>query len=685
MFFVVQRIYFFCTDFTLEIKTHSYDLTTMCGIFGLWHLDNKSIAPATIQRATNLLRHRGPDDEGYLLVDTAKNCVSSYGGNDTMPELQLPRLDHAAGQSFNLAFGFRRLSILDLSPAGHQPMASADRRHWIIFNGEVYNYLELRSELAGYGHQFRTHSDTEVVLAAYRQWGHECLTKFNGMWAFAIWDTQHHELFCARDRLGVKPFYYHLNRTQFVFASEIKTILAATSDLGQINHPHLANFLLTGLLDHNDQTFFAPIKALPPAHYLRINAKTTTPAPQRYWDVNVEEIKTKYDYAKPETTLLNLLQDSVRLRLRSDVPVGTCLSGGLDSSAIVALASKMLPHSINSFSSIYSQAGYSEEKYIHLVAQANKTHSHFTSPDSEKFFTLLKKIIWHMDEPAAGPGIYSQWFVMELAQQSVTVLLDGQGGDELFAGYAPYLPLHLAALGRKIFRERRLDLLGRFFQDSSVILRNGHRYFFPELSARQFLKKIAMRASGKRYRADLWLNAEMVEAQRRTVITEHNPIPAHDSLNRRLYRDVTQTSVPALLHYEDRSSMAFGLEARVPFLDYRLVEFALGLPSEMKIKSATTKYIARQAFKNILPEAVRTRRDKMGYPTPLALWLRGSLRSQTDEILQDHFRRRNFYNLPMVQQLWREHQTGAADHGWQIFRWLATEFWLQNFFEKHGL
>ena len=653
----------------------------MCGIFGLWNLDHKPIVPAKLRNATNLLRHRGPDDEGYLLVDTMKNCTDSYGGNDTMPELQLPHIDNAANESYNLAFGFRRLSIIDLSPAGHQPMANADQCHWIIFNGEVYNYLELRNELIGYGHQFRTNSDTEVILAAYRHWGPGCLTRFNGMWALAIWDAQQQELFCARDRLGVKPFYYYFNKTQFIFASEIKALLAAAAGLGQINHSHLANFLLTGLLDHNDQTFFAPINALPPAHYLKINTKTATPAPQRYWDIDTEEIKTKYDYGKPEITLLNLLQDSVRLRLRSDVPVGTCLSGGLDSSAIVAIASKQLPHSINSFSSIYSQDGYSEEKYIHLVAQANQTLTHFTSPDPEKFFSVLKKIIWHFDEPAAGPGVYSLWFVMELAHQSVTVLLDGQGGDELFAGYAPYLPLHLATLGQKIFRERRMNLLGRFVQDGVVILRDGYRYFFPELNARQFLKKVFMRASGKRYRAELWLNAEMAEAQRRAPINSHNPVPAHDPLNRRLYRDLTQTSIPALLHYEDRSSMAFGLEARVPFLDYRLVEFALGLPGEMKIKGTITKYVARQAFKDILPEAVRTRRDKMGYPTPLALWLRGPLRSQADEILQEHFRRRNFYNVPRVQQLWHEHQTGAADHSWQIFRWLTTEMWLRNFID----
>ncbi|MCI0691263.1 asparagine synthase (glutamine-hydrolyzing) [candidate division KSB1 bacterium] len=654
----------------------------MCGIFGLWHFDRQPLNPVAIQQATTLLRHRGPDDEGYLFVDTAKGCVSPFGGNDTIPQLGLPRLENALGKSFDLAFGFRRLSIIDLSPAGHQPMAGADGRLWIIYNGEIYNYLELRSELAGYGHQFRTNTDTEVIVAAYQQWGDECLSRFNGMWAFALWDMKQRELFCARDRLGVKPFYYYFDGTHFIFASEIKAILAAAREQARkINHPYLANFLLTGLLDHDSQTFFAPIKALAPAHCLKIGARATTLTPKRYWDIIPEALATKYDYARPENTFLNLLRDAVRLRLRSDVPVGTCLSGGLDSSAIVTLASKMLPHAINSFSSIYSHPGYSEEHFIRLVAQANKTQAHFASPDPEKFFALLGKVIWHMDEPAAGPGIYSQWFVMELAKPSVTVLLDGQGGDELFAGYAPYLPLHLLSLGRKILRKHRPALLWKFLQDGSVILRNGHRYFFPDLSLRQFLQKVVTRVSGRRYCAGLWLNADMAEAQRALVISSHNPISPQDPLNRRLYRDLTQTSIPALLHYEDRNSMAFGLEARAPFLDYRLVEFALGLPGEMKIKGATTKYIVRNALKNVLPEAVRTRRDKMGYPTPLALWLAGPLRSPADAMLQEHFHRRNFYNTPMVQRIWREHQTGAADHSWQIFRWLTTEAWLQNFID----
>jgi len=651
----------------------------MCGILGQWNLDGKPIDPLQVRRATTLLRHRGPDDEGYLLVDTATGRVLHCGGHDTIAALDLPKIENAVGKLFNLAFGFRRLSILDLSPAGHQPMASADGQRWIIFNGEIYNYLELRAELAGHGHEFHTSSDTEVILAAYQQWGYDCLSRFNGMWALALWDATKRELFCARDRLGVKPFYFYFDGRQFIFGSEIKAILEMAPKARQVNQPYLAHFLMTGALDYSDQTFFAGIRALRPAHYLTLQADAPAITPRRYWDINPEAINSAYDYAHPENTFLDLLQDSVRLRLRSDVPVGTCLSGGLDSSSIVAMSSKLLPHAINSFSSIYSHPGYSEERFIKLVSQTFKTNAHFTSPDPEKFFVLLRKIVWHLDEPAAGPGVYSQWFVMELASQTVTVLLDGQGGDELFAGYSPYLPLHLLSLAHKTVRAPAV--LPRLLQDAFAIMRDGRRHFFPELSARQFAQRVIARLSGRRYRADLYLHPEMVEAQRRLAFEIHNPIAEEDALNRKLYQDITRDSIPALLHYEDRNSMAFSIEARVPFLDYRMVEFAMGLPGENKIKGSMTKYFMRQALKDILPEAVRSRRDKMGYPTPLALWLRDSLRAQTEEILHEHFRRRNFYNLPTVERMWQEHRAGTAEHSWHIFRWLTTEMWMQSFID----
>ncbi len=653
----------------------------MCGIFGVWNLNGKPIDARDVQRATTRLQHRGPDDEGYLLVDTRSAQFRHCGGKDTIAALDLQRIENETEGAYDLALGFRRLSILDLSPAGHQPMASGDGRLWIIFNGEIYNYVELRAELAGYGHEFHTSSDTEVILAAYQQWGRDCLSRFNGMWAIALWDAQRRELFCARDRLGVKPFYYSFDGEQFVFASEIKAILEMVSAARQVNDSYLSHFLMSGIFDHGEQTFFAGVSSLRAAHYMIVRPENKTLKPQRYWDINPPAIRDAYDYAKPENTFKELLTDSVRLRLRSDVPVGTCLSGGIDSSAIVALATSMLPHSMNSFSSVYAHAGFSEEYFIQLVAKNCSTQSHLTSPDPQHFFELLPKIIYHLDEPAAGPGVYSQWFVMELAGDTVTVLLDGQGGDELFAGYFPYLPIHVSALARKAMRELNRALFARLLTDAFALLRNGRRHFFPQLTAQQFMQKVLSRISGKRLRADFFLNQDLAREYLKQPVDEHNPLANDDPLNRKLYWDVTRDSIPALLHYEDRNSMAFGIEARVPLLDYRIVEFALGLPGELKIKGSTTKHFMRQALKDILPEAVRNRTDKMGYPTPLAVWLRGPLKEQTQDFLREHVHRRSLYNRQAIERIWQEHQTGAADHSWQIFRWIATEMWMQNFID----
>lgn len=651
----------------------------MCGIFGLWNFSQQPIAPLAVQQATALLRHRGPDDEGYLLVNTRTGSLSSWGGNDTMAELQLTRIEKCAEHSANLAFGFRRLAILDLSAAGHQPMSDAHGRCWIIFNGEIYNYLELREELARHGCRFRTGSDTEVILAAYHRWGRECLERFNGMWAFALWDGERRELFCARDRLGIKPFYYFFDEERFVFASEIKAILSVLPQTREVNRPYLAEFLTGGALDYGEETFFQKIKSLPPAHFFIITADTRALAPQRFWDVDPEAVKSKYDYARPRETFLELLNDAVRLRLRSDVPVGTCLSGGLDSSALVALAARMLPHAMNTFSSIYAPAGYSEEHYIRLVAQAHQTRSHFTAPEPEKFFEILPRLIWHMDEPVAGPGVYSQWFVMALARGNVTVLLDGQGGDELFAGYFFYLPIHLRTLMRKMQKPPRLQTFGRVLQDGWAFARESRRYFFPQLTPRQFARKALRKFRGRRDRSNLLLHAEFsrTHAPRFT----HNPMPSQDLLNRRLYQDLTRTSIPALLHYEDRNSMAFSIEARVPLLDYRLVEFALCLPGETKIRGTVTKYFVREALKDILPEPIRGRRDKMGYPTPLAVWLRGPLKKEAEDFLAEHGARRHLYNPSTLQNLWREHLRGRDDHSWLLFRVMATEMWFQNFID----
>lgn len=653
----------------------------MCGIFGFWQFDDNLIDPSVVHQATTLLRHRGPDDEGYLLI-TPEGQPTLWGGDQTPEELHLPHISEATSPSVCLAFGHRRLSILDLSPSGHQPMSYGDGRFWITYNGEVYNYLEIRAELQAQGYTFHSETDTEVILAAYQCWGSEALTRFNGMFALAIWDAKTNTLFCARDRFGIKPFYYYFDHHRFVFSSEIKSILVSIPEAREVSYPILSNFLVYGALDTTPQTFFARVRSLSPAHYFFVRPDTREIQPQRYWDINPEDIREHYDYSRPEHTLLELLTDSIKLRLRSDVPVGTCLSGGLDSSSIVAITSSQLPHQVNTFSSVYADSAYSEEEYIKVVVEQCQTLAHYTSPSPNDFLEILPKIIWHLDEPAAGPGVYSQWFVMELASRSVKVLLDGQGGDELFAGYFSYLPLHLRSLFYRTLRDPRL--FRRFVYDALVIVRDTHRYFFPHLTWRQFSNKVLSKVKGQHFKSG-FLKPDIYLSRQQLSFSHHNPLAPNDILNHRLYRDITVTSIPALLHYEDRNGMAFGIEARVPLLDHRLVEFALVLPSEFKVNGSTTKYIIRHALKNILPEAIRTRRDKKGYPTPLSVWLRQSLLKQVDELLDYHFSHRDLYNLEVARQIWQQHKKGISDHSNQIFRWIAAEFWFQQFIDDFAM
>jgi asparagine synthase (glutamine-hydrolysing) len=420
----------------------------MCGISGIWHLDNsRSISPSLIAQMTFTLRHRGPDDEGYLFVDTVTGHHEGRRGRDTVPELQMPDVRQGSEKRYDLAFGFRRLSIIDLSPAGHQPMGNADGSLWVVYNGEIYNYLELREELKARGHTFRTATDTEVILCAYEEWGEACLERFNGMWAFALWDGHRQQLFCARDRFGIKPFYYVWDGTTFAFASEIKALLQMPDITRRPNEPVIYDYLRYGHLDHSEETFFTGIKQFPPAHFLLLRP-TRQFSLRRYWDLipdrRAEPLFTSdASYAE---RFYSLFEDAVRLRLRSDVPIGTCLSGGLDSSAIVCVANKLLldenvidPDLVGerqrTFSSCFDDRQYDERQYIQAVLALTGAEPNYTFPKGGELLDALTKLMWHQDEPFGSTSIYAQWRVMEkTAERGVKVLLDGQGGDELLAG-----------------------------------------------------------------------------------------------------------------------------------------------------------------------------------------------------------------------------------------------------------
>jgi asparagine synthase (glutamine-hydrolysing) len=570
----------------------------------------------------------------------------------------------------DLVLGHRRLAIIDLSPGGHEPMTIQGGHLWITYNGEIYNYVEIRDELRAKGCDFHTESDVEVLLHAYKEWGIDCLHRFIGMFAFALWDQDKRRLWCVRDRMGIKPFYYAANADSFAFASEIKALRILAPDAYQPDMEQLAWFLHFGLIYNAPNTFFTGIRELPAGHYLLVeDGKVTEPI--RWWNVDLERAYAIYNYSDIEGEFLRLMQDSIKLRLRSDVPVGTCLSGGLDSSTIVALATRQLNGGrMNSFSAVYPVKGLDETGYVDLVSQQYGTIKHKTTPNPDQFLERMRKITWHQDIPTGSSGVYTQNFVMELAHGNVTVLLDGQGADELFAGYLNYVVHYLSDLRKRSpvrwVNEQAMFLLGvwpRF--NSSLTLREfATRAFYYLQVGRKPLN---------------YINSEFAQlAQARQQMQPVIALEGADSLNNFLYRSLVQDSIPGLLHYEDRNSMAYGIEARVPFLDHRMVEFALGIPAEMKIRGPETKVVMRKALKSVLPKAITQRKDKLGYPTPLAQWLRGPLLESVNTYLNDAVFKRSWYNVERLKELWKQHQQEQRNAEQIIYRVITAELWYQD-------
>jgi asparagine synthase (glutamine-hydrolysing) len=611
----------------------------VCGVVGIVALD-KSVSADVIFRMTDTLRHRGPDDEGYLLANTSDSRFVACAGPDTLGELQLPLLARHEADACDLALGHRRLSILDLSAAGHQPMSNADGSLWIIYNGEVYNYLELRDELKGEGYSFCTGTDTEVVLAAYTEWGPHCLRRFNGMWAFAIWDLRKRRLFCARDRFGIKPFHYYWDGRLFAFASEIKALLAHPDIPRRPNGAVIYDYLALGSLDHTDETFFEGIRRLLPSHYLLIDLEQGHLEIQRWWDIQVNPSLDGHSPVNDRDLVAQfreLLTDAVRLRLRSDVPIGTCLSGGLDSSSIVSLANRLMLEEgavrrelvgerQKTFSACFDDPAVDERPYIRQVIEYTGAESNQVLPQGAGgLWDDLEQLVWRQEEPFGSTGIYSQWNVMRLAKQHrVTVLLDGQGGDELLAGYHHYLGPFVAQTVRAQGPWTALQTVQAVSagtgQSKALLLGLGLYNSLPRVAQRAILS-----LGNARFRTNPTVSESMLQpsfrrqfAERRLVYGKHL---GYYNLAERLYQDVFVHSLPALLRYEDRNSMAFSLEARVPFLDYRLVEFCFSLPVTQRIRDGWTKWVLRQAMDGILPEQVRWRRSKLGFATPEQRWL----------------------------------------------------------------
>ena len=658
----------------------------MCGITGILSRHGSSVDPALLLRMTNSIRHRGPDDEGYFLADTSDSRCEQRSGSDSIPaaKTKYPDISAPFQENYNLGFGYRRLSIIDLSPSGHQPMSNGDGTVWLIFNGEIYNYIELREQLIAKGYTFRTKTDSEVIIHAYEEWGEDCLAHFNGMWAFALWDARTKSLFCARDRFGVKPFYYVKNETTFAFASEIKALLLHPDVVRKANHQMVYDYLAYAVIDHSDQTFFSGIKQLPPAHYL-IADDAGAFTVQRYYTLRCNSETTRYretENSQYAEKFRELLLDSIRIRLRTDVALGSCLSGGLDSSTIVCMANslmfdnKVIDRSLigehqKTFTAVYDEAAYSEKPFVKKVIARTNAEPHFVRPDGNRLWDELRKVAYHQDEPFNSTSVYAQWNVMRLAsEQHITVLLDGQGGDELLGGYAWHVPIYHAELLRTM---RFGSLLKELAGTSSITRRSVYRQLVDLIgkTARNILPQSAFELFGPGFD---FMDAGFSSEHKRSsaVLAKRN-----DNLQERLLQEETSFNLQQLLHYEDRNSMAFSIEARVPFVDYRVVEYAMSIPASYKIHNGWSKYPLRCAGEGILPKEIQWRKDKMGFVTPQDEWMR-ILRPMIRALLLDEPLRSNqFLNRTNLEQHLRSEPPSIGNSVlWQI---INLEMWMRVF------
>lgn len=613
----------------------------MCGISLLF--SNNYDSSGIVGRMTDIIRHRGPDDEGFVLFKELSATPRVCGGPDTPEDAYQTGNTYSPGEKLSdlsdspvkLALGHRRLSIVDLSPLGHQPMSSVDGRYWIVFNGEVYNHPELRDELEKLGHKFGSYSDTEVIIAAYSEWGKNCLARFNGMFAFLIYDRENRCLFAARDRFGVKPLYYRVTENGFSFASEIKQFTVLPDWRARMNGQRVYDFLNWAITDHTDETLFEGVFQLRGGQALELDLGAITDGRERYevgqklpvycW---YQLQPQKFTGTKQEALVQfrDKLRDAVRLRLRADVPVGSCLSGGLDSSSIVCIVNQLLrdqgAHALQkTFSACADEARFDERKWIDIVVKATEVEAHYVYPALSGLFDEAPAITWHQDEPFGSASIYAQWNVFRLAaDQQVKVMLDGQGADEQLAGYHNFFGPHLASLFKSL---QWLKLV----KEASA-MRRLHGYSYQALASNMMnclLPEAVMdtlrRSTGRAGASPEWLNFSKLNCVAGNPF-KINGVFRSDTVQRLSVAQLTANNLQMLLHWEDRDSMGHSIESRVPFLDYRLVEFVLGLPDEYKLSDGITKRVQRQGMSGILPDAIRDRMDKQGFVTPEETWLR---------------------------------------------------------------
>ena len=591
----------------------------MCGIGGIVNLENKSIdiinGAAVISKT---LRHRGPDDEGFLFFNNDKT-VCGYG-EDTQQQSITISLPFGASthisqieQNYTGVFVHRRLSIIDLSESGHQPMCTSNGKVWITYNGEIYNYIELRQELETAGYQFKTQSDTEVLLNAYLQWGNECLQKLNGMFAFALYDLEKKKLFCARDRSGVKPFYYYFKDGIFCFASEIKALRALSFVETSLNERALQHYLLHDVLEYEPEGFLKNIFELFPSHFMELDLRDKQLNIKKYFDIKIENTFTPYndnDFSISKEETNQLVTDSILKRLRADVPIGCCLSGGIDSSIISGVIANYNKN-FNAFTATFPEESIDESKYAKDVVDFTHANWHTVTPTADELQNDLKELIYALDIPIWSTSTYAQFRVMQLAKQNnIKVVLDGQGSDELFAGYPHYYTTYINEL-----------LRNKQFKQAASEIKNFGNTFWISYTKENAKRQLHYNSNKKQ------LNTDFIKEYTSPDGLKHS----FSTLNEHLYYDFFGGRLKTYLRCEDRCSMHHSVESRTPFADdTSLMAKALNTPASFKIKTGTSKYILRESMKNNLPNSVYERKDKMGFVTPHNKWLAHLLQNNTD-------------------------------------------------------
>jgi asparagine synthase (glutamine-hydrolysing) len=604
---------------------------------------------------TDIIRHRGPDDSGFFIHEN------------------------------RIALGHRRLSIVDLS-GGHQPMTNEDGSLVIVFNGEIFNHTEVRAELLRRGHRYQNHSDTETIIHAWEEWGPKCLERFRGMFAFVLWDCARHKLYAVRDRLGIKPFYYFFDGRNFVFGSEIKAVLEHPAVSTAPDETLFAEYLAFGY-QSGSTTLFRNIRKLMPGHWMEVTAGDTRVElkTERYWDVpqcNGEETRSDAEWI--EQTRAGL-EETVRLRLMADVPLGTFLSGGLDSSLITALVKGMVDTPVKTFSVGYEEEKYSELAYARRVAQLLGTDHHEVRLSRDDFFGELPRLIWHEDEPITWPSSVSLYFVSKKASEEVKVVLTGEGSDELFAGYERYRwnLWNMRALGMYVHVPGALrNWIRNQIASSSLLNSNLRRKLRHTIFGRDGTMESLF--------LDNFYGAFPLDEQKKLLPATDNDLygnylaywnarPDMPALSRMLYAD-QKTYLLELLMKQDQMSMATSIESRVPFLDHHFVGFCMSMPDRMKIRGSEQKYVLKKVAEQYLPHDIVYRR-KMGFPTPLRQWLREpatiSLRKRL--VSKDAFIAA-YIDTDQVQQLLGRHEAGLEDGTDRIWRLLNLELWGNLFF-----